>query len=115
MLYMLMIVYDPTVPPDPARRNAQPEHAALERQMRDDGTYAGGAALFPVEAATMVRHQDGDIVVTDGPFAETKEAVGGFFIVDCDTKEEALAYAARIPGDNRSWVDARPVALWHPQ
>ena len=115
MLYMLLICSDLTKPPDPNDRNRIPEHAALEQEMRNDGKYAGGAGLFPVDAATMVRQEGDDVVVIDGPFAETKEAIGGFFVIDCEDKEEAIAYAKRISVDNRSWVEARPIALWHPK
>ena len=115
MIYILMICYDPTKPADADNQNLQPEHAALEQEMRADGTYVGGAGLFPVEMAIMVRKTGDAATVTDGPFAETKESVGGFFVVDCETKEHAIDYAKRIPVDNRSWVDARPVALWHPK
>lgn len=114
MYYMLMICYDPTVPQNPDEPNRQPEHAALEQEMRKDGAYAGGAGLFPVEMATMVRHKGDEVVTTDGPFAETKESIGGFFVVDCATKEDALAYAKRISVGDDAWVDVRPVALWHP-
>lgn len=115
MYYMLMICYDPSVPQDPDEPNRQPEHAALEQEMRENGAYAGGAGLFPVEMATRVSHKGGEVIVTDGPFAETKESIGGFFVVDCETSEEALAYAKRISTDNRSWVEVRPVAPWHPK
>ena len=112
MLYMLLICYDPTAPPDPNNRNRQPEHAALEQEMRDAGKYAGGAGLFPV-AVTVRRRGGEDAIVTDGPFAETKEAIGGFFVVDCE-EDDAIAYAKRISVDNRSWVEVQPIALWHP-
>jgi hypothetical protein len=82
--------------------------------MREKGVYVSGAGLWPVEAASKkVRQEDGRAVVTDGPFAETKEALGGYFMVDC-SEEEALEYAKRISVDNRSWVEMRQVALWHP-
>jgi len=112
MLYMLMINYDPTTT-DAEPRNRQPDHAALEQEMRNDGRYAGGAGLFPLEHATVVRHAKGGTVVTDGPFAETKEAIGGFFVVECAEKDEAIDYAKRISVGSNAWVQVRPVALWH--
>ena len=114
MLYMLMICYDPTRR-DHDGRNRQPEHAALEQEMRKDGKYVGGAGLFPIEMTTMIRHEGGQALVTDGPFAETREALGGFFIVDCEDKDEATAYAKRISIGSNAWIDARPIALWHPK
>jgi hypothetical protein len=113
MLYMLMICYDPTAPRDPDEPNRQPEHAKLENELRERGTYVSGAALWPVESAKNVRVQDGKTVATDGPFAETKEAVGGYYIVDCD-EDEAVAIAARIPVESRAWIQVRPLALFHP-
>ena len=113
MIYMLMICYDPTQESDGTFR--QPEHAALEQEMREAGKFEGGAGLYLVDDATIVRHEGDEAIVTDGPFVETKEAVGGYFMVNCETKEEAVAYAKRISVDSRSWVQIRPVALHHPK
>jgi hypothetical protein len=113
MLYMLMICYDPTAPQDPDEPNRQPEHAKLEAELRERGQYVSGAALWPVEGAKNVRVRDGKAVTTDGPFAETKEAIGGYYIVDCD-EDEAIAIAARIPVGNNGWIQVRPIALFHP-
>jgi len=113
MLYMLMICYDPTQPPVASEQNLQPEHHKLELELRERGLFVSGAGLWPVEAAKSVRRKDGKTMTTDGPFAETKEAVGGYYIVDCD-ETEALAVAARIPVETRSWVQVRPIALFHP-
>ena len=112
MLYMLMICYDPTAPADPAEPNRQPEHSKLESELRERGTYVSGAALWPVESGKTVRVKDGQTLTTDGPFAETKEAVGGYYIVDCD-EDEAIVIAARIPM-GRAWIQVRPLALFHP-
>jgi len=115
MIYMLLICYDSTIPAEPNAVNRQPEHAKLEQEMRENGVYLGGAALWPIGAGgKTIRQSAGEALVTDGPFAETKEAIGGFFIVDCG-ENEAAAYAKRIPVDARSWVEMRRVALWHPK
>jgi len=114
MLYMFLINYDQTVPVNPAETNLQPEHANLEQELRERGVYAGGAALMPVEGIPPVRVKNGTISV-DGPFAETKEVIGGFYVIDCKDQEEAVAIARRIPVESRSWVDIRPIALWHPK
>ena len=114
MLYMFMITYDRTMPVNPAETNLQPEHAKLEQELRERGVYAGGAALMPVEGTPLVRVKNGASSV-DGPFAETKEVVGGFYVVECKDQEEAIAMAARIPVESRSWVDVRPIILWHPK
>ena len=113
MLYMLLICYDPTTPPIASEQNLQPEHHKLELELRERGLFVSGAGLWPVEAAKSIRKQGGKAMTTDGPFAETKEAVGGYYIVECD-EAEALAIAARIPVETRSWVQVRPVALFHP-
>jgi hypothetical protein len=114
MLYMFLITYDRTKPVNPAETNLQPQHAKLEQELRDRGSYAGGAALMPVEGIPAVRVKNGAASV-DGPFAETKEVIGGYYVIDCKDREEAVALAARIPVESRSWVDVRPVALWHPK
>jgi hypothetical protein len=112
MLYMLLICYDPTQPSDPERRNLQPEHAKLEAELRTEGTYVSGAALWPAAQSKVVRRSEGKVLHTDGVFAETKEIVGGYFMVDCE-EAEALAIAERIPVDSRSWVRVQAVALFH--
>jgi hypothetical protein len=113
MLYMLLICYDPTVQPVASEQNLQPEHHKLEVELRERGVFVSGAGLWPVERAKRIRQAEGRTMVTDGPFAETKEALGGYYIVDCD-EAEAVAIAGRIPVESRSWVEVRPIALFHP-
>jgi hypothetical protein len=113
MLCMLMICYDPTRPPIASEQNLQPEHAKLERELRERGLFVSGAGLWPVEHAKSVRKKDGKTTTTDGPFAETKEALGGYYIVDCD-EAAAIEIAGRIPVETRSYVQVRPIALFHP-
>jgi hypothetical protein len=113
MLYMLLICYDPSAPRDLNEPNRQPEHAKLEQELRAAGSYVSGAALFPVEMSKNVRSDGNRPVTTDGPFAETKEAVGGYYIVDCE-EAEAVTIAARIPVDSRAYVQVRRIALYHP-
>lgn len=112
MLYMLMINYDPSIPFEGPV--LQPEHAKLELELRDQGKFVSGAGLIPVEATGHVTVRDGKVLKTDGPFTETKELLGGYYIVDVATVEEASAIAARIPVEQRSWVEVRPIALFHP-
>lgn len=111
MLYMLMINYDPSIPFE--GRVLQPEHARLEAELRERGLFVSGAGLMPVEAGGSFRMRGGRTLATDGPFAETKEVAGGYYIVDC-SEAEALEIAARIPVEKRSWVDVRRIALFHP-
>ena len=110
---MLMICYDPTKPAIASEQNLQPEHHKLEVELREKGIYVSGAGLWPVEASKSVKHGPGKPLVVDGPFAESKEAIGGYYIVDCD-EAEAIAIAGRIPVESRSWVQVRPIALFHP-
>ena len=78
--------------------------------LRDDPRVVAGAALHPVETVTTVRVHDGDTLVTDGPFAETREQVGGFFLVEANDLDEATSIAARIPSARTGTVEIRPVA-----
>jgi hypothetical protein len=114
MLYMLMIGYDRTQPVNPEQTNLQPRHAELEAELRERGLYAGGAALMSVEGVPAVRVKNGS-ATTDGPFAETKEVLGGYYVVECKDQDEAIEFAKRIPVEDRAWVDVRPVLLWHPK
>ena len=68
-----------------------------------------GAELQPTDAATTVRVRDGDRLVTDGPYAEVKEALGGFFLLECDSIDDACRLAAEIPGAQHGAVEVRPV------
>jgi len=68
-----------------------------------------GEPLLPVATATTVRVRDGKTLTTDGPFAETKEQLGGFYILDCKDLDQAIAYAAKIPDAKRGSIEVRPV------
>ena len=74
-----------------------------------EGINLGGHALNPVSTATTVRVRDGETMVTDGPFAETKEQLGGFYIVDCEDLDQAISAAARIPTAKHGSIEVRPV------
>ncbi len=82
---------------------------AFSRHLRDRGAMLGGEALQPTASATTVRVVDGRTVTTDGPFAETKETLGGFYLVEAADLDEAIAYAAMIPGARYGSVEVRPV------
>ncbi len=75
-----------------------------------DGKLAGGDELAPTQAATTVRVRDGETVVTDGPFAETREQLGGYFVLDVESLDEATELAAKIPGAWHGSVELRPAA-----
>ena len=77
--------------------------------MKSAGQYLGGEALQPVRSAVTVRLRDGAVSITDGPFAETKEQLGGFYMVDCKDLDEALKWAAEVPSASRGPVEVRPI------
>ncbi|MFT7625531.1 MAG: hypothetical protein ACI9WU_004722 [Myxococcota bacterium] len=73
------------------------------------GWMVGGDALQPTATATSVRNRDGKRLITDGPFAETKEQLGGYYLINCDNLDQALEAAARIPAADYGTVEVRPV------
>jgi hypothetical protein len=86
------------------------EYFAYSDAIRNEGIFVAGDALQPPATAQTVRVRDGERIVADGPFAETKEIVGGYYLVDCDTPEQALDAAARIPSARFGVIEVRPVA-----
>ena len=74
---------------------------------------AGGEALHPTSAATTVRLREGDTLTTDGPFAETKEQLGGFYLVNAENLDEAIQIAAKIPGAAHGSIEVRPVMVFN--
>jgi hypothetical protein len=78
-------------------------------EMNERGVLQGGERLRPTSDATTVRVRDGETLTTDGPFAETKEQVGGYFIVDCKDLDEAIEIAARIPSAAHGTIEVRPI------
>ena len=77
--------------------------------IRKKGNYIAGEALQPVATATTVRVKNGKTLTTDGPFAETREQLGGFFLVDAKDLDEAIALAAGIPGSRTGSIEVRPI------
>jgi hypothetical protein len=88
---------------------------AFTDHVRSRGAYEAGEALDPTSTATTVRVRDGKTLATDGPFAETKEALGGFYLVEAANLDEAIAYAAMIPGAQHGSVEIRPIYEWAAQ
>ena len=82
---------------------------AFGEESQAAGVNESGAALEPTQTATSVRVRDGKTLTTDGPFAETKEALGGFYILKADDLDEAISWAAKIPGAQTGTVEVRPV------
>ena len=82
---------------------------AFSQHLRDRGAMLAGEALQPTATATTVRVADGRTMTTDGPFAETKETLGGFYMVEAADLDEAIAYAAMIPGARHGSIEVRPI------
>ena len=82
---------------------------AFSREGAEAGVIQGGSELAPSTTATTVRIRNDETLVTDGPFAELKEALGGYFVLECDTIDEACGWAAKIPGAAHGAVEVRPI------
>ena len=85
------------------------EYFALDDELRQSGHLLGGEALQPVSTATVVRIRNGRLSTTDGPYAETKEQLGGFFLIEAKDLDEAIRIAARIPSARLGSIEVRPV------
>jgi hypothetical protein len=115
MKYMLLIYNEPnaytSLPPD-VNRGIYDEYLGFTQALVDKGEFVSGDALQGVESATTVRGRDGRRHVTDGPFAETKEVLGGYYIVDVADLDRALELAAQLPGVRHEIgsVEVRPLA-----
>jgi hypothetical protein len=91
------------------RQRIYAETFALSEELRARGQYLGGSPLLPASTATSVRVRNGKRVVTDGPFAETREHIGGYMLIDVQTLDDAIAIAARVPLARTSTVEIRPL------
>ncbi|TDF34701.1 YciI family protein [Alteromonadaceae bacterium M269] len=85
------------------------QYFAFDEEVKAAGVLVGGNALQPVSTATSVRLRDGKSVVTDGPFAETKEQLGGYYLFECKDLDEALKWAAKIPSARYGTIEVRPI------
>jgi hypothetical protein len=111
-----ILIYDaesatPSAAPPPPEVQAQvmDEYNAYTQMLKDRGVYLGGEALHPVTTATTIRIKDGERLTTDGPFAETKEALGGFYLVEARDLDDALELGAQCPGAKYGSIEVRPV------
>jgi hypothetical protein len=109
MKYMLLIYTDEKAWTDNEREHCYAESTELTHELNARGQYVSANPLQPVATATSVRVRSGKPVVTDGPFAETREQLGGYFLVDAKDLNEAIAIAARVPGARKGTVEVRPV------
>lgn len=111
----LLLIYSPEPHwesmPEPERKKIYQQYRELIGELQKDGKFLGGHELQPTTSATTVRVRNGKKAVTDGPFAETKEHLGGYFLVEAKDLDEALSMAARIPSATAGSIEVRPVKI----
>lgn len=109
MKYMLLIYGDENALSETERKDCYAESTQLAHDLHSSGQYLAADPLHPTAMATSVRVRDGKRLVTDGPFAETREQLGGYFLVEAKNLDEAVAIAAKIPMARKGTVEVRPV------
>ena len=112
MQYMLLIYDDEQTwagMNDGERGQIFQAYGAYTEDMRSKGVFVAGDALQPTSTATTVRERNGDRLVTDGPFAETKEQLGGYYLIECENLDQAIEAAAKIPTAANGSIEVRPV------
>jgi hypothetical protein len=107
--YMLLIYADEQAWTEPERQACYGESTDLAHDLKTSGHYISASPLQPVATATSIRVRSGKRSVTDGPFAETREQLGGFFLIEAENLDEAIAVAGRVPGARKGTVEIRPV------
>ena len=115
MQYLLLIYDDEqtwAAMSDDERGQIMQEYFAYTEDLRSSGKMLNGNALQPTQTAKTVRAENGSKVVTDGPFAETKEQLGGYYLVEAKDADEALKIAERIPSARYGTIEVRPVVVW---
>lgn len=115
MQYMLLIYSEEGKGPQPGTPEWGPfmqGYVDFTQKVKDDGVYVAGDALQPVSTATTVAVRGGKPETMDGPFAETKEVLGGYYLLDCADLDAALRYAAMIPTAEYGRIEVRPVVIW---
>lgn len=109
MKYLLLVYGAETDWTQAEREQCMEESVALCHELHGKGQFVDASPLHPVSTATSVRNDNGRRIVTDGPFAETREQLGGYFLVDVADLDAALAIAKRIPGGRKGTVEVRPL------
>ncbi len=112
MRYLLLLHSAPDAGPEPGSPEEaaeMPQWFAVTEEMGKAGVMLGGEALHGVETATTVRVRDGKTVTTDGPFAETKETLGGFYMLDVDSLDDAIEWATKLPNAPYGSIEIRPI------
>jgi hypothetical protein len=109
MKYMLLVYMDEKAMNPTEREHCFGESTKLCHELSSRGQFVDASPLHPIASATSVRIREGKRLVTDGPFAETREQLGGFYLVDVKDLDEAIAIAARIPPAKKGTIEIRPV------
>ncbi len=109
MKYMLLVYLDEQAMNEAERAECYVESAQLARDLHASGRYLDASPLHPVATATSVRVRGGKPIATDGPFAETREQLGGYYVIEAKDLDEAVAIAARIPAARVGTIEIRPV------
>lgn len=109
MKYMLLIYGVEQALTETERKDCYAESTQLAHQLHSSGQYLAANPLYPTSMATSVQVREGKRLVTDGPFAETREQLGGYFLIEAKNLDEAIAVAARIPMARKGTVEVRPV------
>ena len=113
MKYLLLIYMDEKAMDDSEREQCYRDSSALCHELNEKGQYLSANPLQPVSTATSVRLREGRRLVTDGPFAETREQLGGYFLIDAENLDAAISVATRIPAARKGTVEIRPVIELH--
>ena len=109
MTYMLLIYMGEDAMTEAERADCYVESTGVAHDLQANGQFLSASPLHPVATAKSVRMREGKRLITDGPFAETREQLGGYFLVDAKDLDEAIAIAGRIPGARKGTVEIRPV------
>jgi hypothetical protein len=119
MRYMLLIYTKEGASQSPEQAQIMEAHSRIMEEATRKGIFRGAEPLAPTSTATTLRRENGKTVITDGPFAETKEQLAGYYILDCNNLDEVLEIAARIPtacGGGHGCIEIRPLrAITYPQ
>src|SRR5712675_1988520 len=109
MKYMLLVYLDEKVLSESERQDCYVKSAQLAREIHSSGNYLDAAPLHPTATATSIRMREGKRVVTDGPFAETREQLGGYYLIEAKDLDEAISIAEKVPPAKFGTVEIRPV------
>jgi hypothetical protein len=109
MQYMMLVYFEEQNLDEATREHCYAESLQLTQELNATGQYLAAAPLYPVSTATSVRVREGKRLLTDGPFAETREQLGGYYLIEARDLDQALEIAGRIPGARFGTIEVRPV------